>query len=130
MKKLLLLFVLLFSITAFSQEVSNQESKDIIYDKVDVSAQLPGGMDAFRNEFMKTFDSSKLKNNGTFSTVITFIVDENGILSQVLATGKNDTLNTEAVRTVKKMKNKWTPGMVDGKPVKSRFKFPLTMNIQ
>lgn len=127
MKKLLLLFGISLSLISFSQ--TNQESTDVIYDKVDVYAQLPGGMDAFRNEFMKTFDSSKLKTDGKFSTVITFIVDENGLLSQVLATGKNDTLNTEAIRTVKKMKHKWSPGLVNGKPVKSRFKFPLTMNI-
>jgi protein TonB len=118
MKKLILVLGSLISISTFSQ--TSLESQDIIYDKVDVSAQLPGGMDAFRNKFMKTFDSNKLKSNGAFSTVITFIVDENGVLSQVLATGKDDTLNSEAIRTVKKMKTKWTPGIVNGKPVKSR----------
>ncbi|WP_072997125.1 energy transducer TonB [Epilithonimonas mollis] len=129
MKKVLLLFLLLFSIPVFSQEKSNQETKDIIYDKTDVAAEYEGGINKFREGFQKNFDpKNSFKGTGTYQTLITFIVDENGIISQVFATGKNDSFNNLAINAIKKIKGKWTPGMVNGQPVKSRFKFPMTMN--
>lgn len=129
MKKLLLLFSLIFSAIAFSQELSNQESKDIIYDKTDVAAEYEGGLNKFREGFQKNFDpKNSFKGSGTYQTLITFIVDENGIISQVFAMGKNDSFNTLAINAIKKIKGKWNPGKVNGNPVKSRFKFPMTMN--
>ncbi|WP_027382839.1 energy transducer TonB [Epilithonimonas caeni] len=124
MKKLLLLFVLLFSIAAFSQE-----TKDIIYDKTDVAAEYEGGINKFREGFQKNFDpKNSFKGTGTYQTLITFIVDENGIISQVFATGNNDSFNNLAINAIKKIKGKWNPAKVNGNRVKSRFKFPMTMN--
>lgn len=120
MKKFLFLFL---SIIILSQEIGQVTPKEF-----DVVAEYEGGIDTFRKAFQKHFDSKdNFKGTGTYQTLITFIVDENGSISQVFATGKNDAFNTLAINAIKKIKGKWTPATLNGNPVKSRYKFPLTM---
>ena len=50
--------------------------------------------------------------------------------SNIKIIGKNTDFNNEAERTIKSIKTKWTPGKVNGQPVRSRFRFPVTMNFE
>ncbi len=129
MKKLLLLFALIFSAIAFSQELSNQESKDIIYDKTDVSAEYEGGMSSFRKEFSKNIKVNKIQGKGTYRTEITFIVERDGTISNIKARGENESFNEQAIKAIKKIKTKWSPGKYKGTPVRMYFRFPSTVNI-
>ncbi len=101
-----------------------------VYESVDQNAEFPGGTNAFRNKFQNNFDSGSLEGEGTLKTEITFVVEKDGSLTQVKATGSNSDFNREAEATVKGIKAKWTPGKVNGQPVRSRFRFPVTMNFQ
>ncbi|ROI13235.1 energy transducer TonB [Epilithonimonas hominis] len=101
-----------------------------VYESVDQSAEYPGGINSFRTKFSNNFDSGNLEGEGTFKTEITFVVEKDGSLTQVKATGPNSDFNKEAEATVKGIKTKWTPGKVNGQPVRSRFRLPVTMNFQ
>ncbi|MPS73945.1 MULTISPECIES: energy transducer TonB [Epilithonimonas] len=101
-----------------------------VYESVDQNAEFPGGTNAFRSKFSNNFDSGSLEGEGTLKTEITFVVEKDGSLTQVKATGPNSDFNREAEATVKGIKTKWTPGKVNGQPVRSRFRFPVTMNFQ
>ncbi|WP_379967595.1 energy transducer TonB [Epilithonimonas sp. UC225_85] len=127
MKKTLLFLTLFFSLSVFSQE--RTQTQELVETKVDKAAEFPGGLNAFRNELSKKFDpKNTFHGSGTYQTLITFTIDENGSISQVLATGKNDSFNVEVVKTFKKIKTKWTPGMSGGNPVKTHCKFPFIMD--
>lgn len=126
MKKVLLVLTLFLSLAFFSQETA--KTKELAIKEFDIAAEYDGGIEKFREAFQKHFDSKNtFKGSGTYQTLITFIVDEDGSISQVLATGKNDSFNMLGINAIKKIKGKWTPAMLNGNPVKSRFKFPLTM---
>jgi len=126
MKNILLFLTLFLSIGIFSQEAV--QTKELASKEFDVAAEYEGGITKFRDAFQKRFDSKNdFKGSGTYQTLITFIVDEKGLISQVFATGKNDSFNTLAINAIKKIKGKWTPATLNGNPVKSRYKFPLTM---
>ncbi|WP_333852596.1 energy transducer TonB [Epilithonimonas sp.] len=101
-----------------------------VYESVDQNAEFPGGTNSFRSKFQNNFDASNLEGEGTLKTEITFVVEKDGSLTQVKATGPNSDFNREAESTVKGIKTKWTPGKVNGQPVRSRFRFPVTMNFQ
>ena len=101
-----------------------------VYESVDQNAEFPGGTNSFRTKFSNNFDSGSLEGEGTLKTEITFVVEKDGSLTQVKATGPNSDFNREAEATVKGIKTKWTPGKVNGQPVRSRFRFPVTMNFQ
>jgi len=111
-------------------EVKPQVTNDV-YESVDQSADFSsGGVNGFRTKFMDNFESSAIEGEGTLSTEITFVVERDGTLSQIKASGSNQDFNREAERTVKSIKTKWIPGKVNGQPVRSRFRFPVKMNFE
>ncbi len=112
-------------------EVKPQVSTTQVYDKVDQSSEYPGGINAFRTKIRENFDSSAMEGGeGTVKAEISFVVERDGSITDVKATGPNRDFNDEAIRTVKSVKNKWTPAKIDGQPVRSRYRLPLTMNFE
>ncbi|QCX53396.1 energy transducer TonB [Elizabethkingia sp. JS20170427COW] len=101
-----------------------------IIEVVDQQADFNGGLNKFRNLFQSNFDPSAVEGEGTLETVVTFVVERDGSLSQVKASGSNSDFNREAERAVKSVKGKWSPGKLNGQPVRSRFRFPVKMNFE
>jgi len=100
-----------------------------IYDSVDQQAEFAGGMEKFRSMFNGSFDNSSVKNEGIYKTTITFIVERDGSISDVKASGPDYDFNRESERTIKSIKGKWNPAKINGYPVRSRLRFPVTINI-
>ena len=128
MKKLILLFGILSNVLLFSQN-TELHIKEEVYEMVDRAAQYPGGITSFRNEFAKNVDINKIAGKGTFSTEVTFVVERDGAISNLKATGQNQSFNEQAVRAIKKIKTKWIPAKVNDVTVRSRFRFPSKANI-
>lgn len=102
-----------------------------VYTEVEQQADFPGGINSFRSKVADNFDSGAMEGGeGTLRTEITFVVERDGSLTQVKATGPNADFNREAERTVKSIRNKWTPAKINGQPVRYRFRLPLTMNFE
>lgn len=94
---------------------------------VDVEAGFVGGLDSFRNKVINNFDGSGFDSGEVMKTMITFIVEKDGTISGIKADGKDVDFNSEAMRTIKSIKGKWIPAKVNGQPVRSYFKFPISM---
>lgn len=94
---------------------------------VDVEANFVGGLDSFRNKVMNNFDGSGFESGDVMKTIITFIVEKDGTISGIKADGRDADFNSEAMRTIKSIKGKWVPAKVNGQPVRSYFKFPISM---
>ena len=155
--KLLILAAVLFFGTAYGQKTSESKSKteEVIYINVDKDAVFSkGGIDGFRNLFMLNADLDKIDRYERFSeekkkeiqelisekkpvppvllsTRLTFVVEPNGTLSNVLAKGENQSFNKEMERVVKEdIKDKWYPAEIKGKKVRSYYKMPIKMRIE
>ncbi len=112
-------------------EVKPQVSETQVYTEVEQLAEFPGGINAFRNKVSSGFDTSVMDGDeGTVKTEVTFIVERDGSITDVKASGSNSDFNAEAVRTVKGVKNKWTPAKINGQAVRYRFRMPLTMQFE
>ncbi len=112
-------------------EVKPQVSATEVYETVDQAADFAGGgLNGFRKKFVESFDNSAMEGEGTVKTEITFVVERDGTISQVKASGSSSDFNREAERTIKSIRGKWNPGKVNGQPVRSRFRFPVTMNFE
>lgn len=99
-----------------------------IKNAVDEEAVFKGGIDAFRNIVVKNFDTSDFEGtSGKLSTTITFVVEKDGTISGIQSDGKDVSFNKEAERTIKKIKTNWTPAKIKGQPVRSYFRFPISM---
>ncbi|WP_294283642.1 energy transducer TonB [uncultured Chryseobacterium sp.] len=99
-------------------------------DELGQEAGFIGGINAFRNKVMNNFDTSGLASDDLMKTTITFIVETNGTISAIKASGSNTEFNDEAIRTIKSIKGKWIPGKnKKGESVRSYFKFPISMKL-
>lgn len=115
---------------ASTVEAKPAPSTSEVYEEVEQTAEFPGGINAFRSKVGGSFDTEAFSGEGTMKTEITFVVERDGSITQVKATGSNSEFNREAERTVKSIRNKWTPAKINGQPVRYRFRLPLTMNIE
>lgn len=112
-------------------EVKPQVSETQVYNEVEQLAEFPGGINSFRTKVNNNFDTSVMDGDGgTVKTEITFVVERDGSITDVKASGSNRTFNDEAIRTVKSIKNKWTPAKINGQSVRYRFRLPLTMQFE
>lgn len=112
-------------------EVKPQVSETQVYTEVEQLAEFPGGINKFRSTVGNNFDTSVMSGDeGTVKTEVIFVVERDGSITDVKANGPNSDFNAEAIRTVKSIKNKWTPAKINGKSVRYRYRLPLTMNFE
>ncbi|QNS41592.1 energy transducer TonB [Chryseobacterium manosquense] len=98
---------------------------------VDVEAKFNGGIDAFRNKVVGNFDTGNFEGSGDLMrTVVTFIVEKDGTISNIKANGDNPQFNKDAEKTIRSIKGKWTPAKLNGENVRSYFKFPISMQFE
>lgn len=110
-----------------STPVTTPPSNEVLT-SVDVKADFQGGIDRFRSQVTQRFDTSNFENSGeVLKTNVRFIVERDGTLSGIKASGPDAQFNKEAERTISRIKGKWQPAKVDGKPVRSFFNFPVSM---
>lgn len=128
MKKLIYLIAIFFSVFAFGQEVKKTE---IVREPItsQTEAEFPGGINAFRNEFAKNFNINLVQGKGQIKAIANFIIERDGSLVQLNVTGDNESLNNEVKKAIENIKTKWTPGSVNKNPVRTRQKFPITINL-
>lgn len=98
---------------------------------VDVEAKFNGGIDVFRNKVVGNFDTGNFEGSGDLMrTVVTFIVEKDGTISNIKANGDNPQFNKEAEQTIRSIKGKWIPAKLNGENVRSYFKFPISMQFE
>ena len=154
--KLFILAAVLFFGTAYGQKTSGSKSKteEVIYINVDKEAVFSkGGMDGFRNLLILNADLDKIDEYEDFpeeekkkiqklisqkkptpsvmlSTTLSFIIEPDGTMSNILAEGENQSFNKEMERTLKTIKDKWIPAEIKGKKVRSYYKMPIRMRVE
>ena len=134
MKKTLILLTLLSSLTIFSQETTpveeKQNTENTVYESLADKAEYPGGINAFRQKFMQTFKYERVKGKGQIKSEVRFVIDKQGSITEITTLGDNESMNKEMERTIKKIsKTKWEPAKLDGKPVRFRYRLPITISI-
>ena len=76
--------------------VDKPVDKQEIHTTVDVEADYGnGGLNGFRAKVMENFDNEAVEGEGVLTTTVKFVVETNGTVSQVKATGSNADFNKE-----------------------------------
>ena len=95
--------------------------------------EFPGGLAALRNKLAENFDVSKMKNSkGTLKGVLIIIVSEDGKSYNANYQFDDENFKTAAKDALEKTLKgvEWKPGTLNGKPVASQLKLPITMNFE
>lgn len=130
---LILGFTLLFSQnqTLAINKTLELEKTDSLHQDFDKPAVYPGGINAFKNNFSRTFNAGKINARGKIKSEAQFAVSKEGIITDIVITGGNKSMNKEMERTLKTMsQTKWKPAELKGQPVKCKLRFPLTMSFE
>ena len=103
-----------------------------VYDKVTVMPEYPGGKDKLLDFLQKNVvypeDAQVVNIEGV--VVVSFVVNEDGSLSDfAIAQEAYSSLNIEALR-VAKLLPAFKPGLEDGKPVKVRYRLPISFQLK
>lgn len=109
------------------------EDENKIFDKVEIEAAFPGG-DAKWRRYLETNCNGQVASDngapeGTYTTVVQFVVDKEGNISDVRAlTNHGYGMEEEAMRVIRKGP-KWTPAIQNGRQVKAYRKQPITFQV-
>jgi periplasmic protein TonB len=115
-------------------EEKKEEDENKIFDKVEIEAAFPGGDAKWRQYLERNANGQVATDNGapegTYTTVVQFVVDKEGNISDVKAmTNHGYGMEQEAIRVIKKGP-KWTPAVQNGRQVKAYRKQPITFQVQ
>lgn len=144
MKKLLLFLLIVLPLAMMAQEVKTADADatkmsgdpEAMYDKMsqlEQEPQYPGGVEALYADVTKYLKYPKKAKRLLVEgrVVVQFVVEKDGSIShiKVIEDSVGYGASENAVMAVKKLK-KWTPGMIDGKPVRCQFALPLNYTLQ
>lgn len=100
---------------------------------LEVMPEYPGGTDAFKDFFKKNIDKSRLYEEipaKSYKVFISFIIEANGSISnQKVIRDPGYLMGKEVERVLKTNKVKWSPGKMNGKPVRVLHNFPIIIEI-
>lgn len=111
-------------------EEKKEEDENKIFDKVEIDASFPGGESKWRQYLERNCNAQVAGDNGapegTYTTIVQFVVDKEGNISDVRAlTSHGYGMEEEAMRVIKKGP-KWVPAIQNGRQVKAYRRQPIT----
>ncbi|AZA87310.1 hypothetical protein EG349_11150 [Chryseobacterium shandongense] len=97
----------------------------------DKAADYPGGINELRKEVSNLFYLGGVYSEiKTIKANVAFIVEKDGTITTVEAQGDNFTFNRQAEIALYSVSKKFFPAIVNGSPVRYRFRLPLTMKLE
>jgi protein TonB len=98
---------------------------------LDKLPEFPGGMNKFYTYVGNNFNRPELDSENVIRIYVSFVIERDGSMTDILV--KNDPgygLGKEAIRVLKSLKTKWTPGMIDSKPVRTAYNLPISIQAE
>ena len=98
---------------------------------LDKMPEFPGGMSKFYTYVGNNFNKPELDADRTMRVYVSFVIEKDGSMTDIIV--KNDPgygLGKEAIRVLKSLKTKWTPGILDGKAVRTAYNLPITIKTE
>lgn len=91
-------------------------------------AQYPGGFETLRKQVADLFyTDSVLPDQKLLKTNVVFVVEKDGSIANVQAQGENFTFNRQAEIAMYLLPEKFSPAIINGTPVRYRYRLPLSM---
>lgn len=108
------------------------ENTDIVIAAtLDKLPEFPGGIEKFYTYVGRNFVNPESDENKTLKVYVSFVIEKDGSMTDIQV--KRDPgygLGKEAIRVLKSLKTKWVPGVLNGKPVRTAYNLPITVQIQ
>ncbi|MCF6132359.1 energy transducer TonB [Flavobacterium wongokense] len=91
----------------------------------------PGGIDEFYKYVGKNIDKPEVDEHlSSISVIMSFVIEKDGSMSEIKVMRSSDkNLEREAIRVLKALKVKWSPGYKDGEKVRTLYVLPIKVQL-
>lgn len=98
---------------------------------LDVRPTFPGGIDNFYKYVAKNFKTPEMDVEKAVKVYVSFVIEKDGSMTDIrVPRNPGYGLDKEAIRVLKSLKTKWSPGMIKGKPVRTAYNLPINIQIR
>ena len=110
---------------------STNTNEPVITTALDKLPEFPGGMNKFYTYVGNNFNRPELDSERTLKVYVSFVIERDGSITDIIV--RNDPgygMGKEAIRVLKSLKTKWTPGILNGKPVRTAYNLPIIIKTE
>lgn len=117
--------------TGTGVETSSVPSNVIMSSAVlDKKPEFPGGINKFYTYVGNNFEKPELDSQDLIRITVSFVVERDGSMTDIkVLKDPGYGLGREAIRVLKSLKTKWSPGILDGKAVRTSYNLPITIQV-
>jgi len=95
---------------------------------LDKMPEFPGGINKFYSYVGNNFEKPDLGFENAIRVNVSFVIEKDGSMTDIrVLKDPGYGLGREAVRVLKSLKTKWVPGILEGKPVRTAYNLPITI---
>jgi len=98
---------------------------------LDKMPEFPGGINKFYSYVGNNFEKPDIEATETFRVYVSFVIEKDGSMTDIkVIRDPGFGLGKEAIRVLKSLKTKWSPGMIASKPVRTAYNLPIAVQMQ
>lgn len=111
-------------------EGGNPPSGPVMNVLLDVQPEYPGGIKKFYEYVGRNFEKPNLEDVETVTVNVSFVIEKDGSMTDIkVLRNPGYGLDKEAIRVLKSLKTKWTPGVKDGQYVRTQYTLPIKVQM-
>ncbi|TRX22103.1 hypothetical protein FNW25_04600 [Flavobacterium franklandianum] len=97
---------------------------------LDKMPEFPGGINKFYSYVGNNFEKPEIDAINTFRVYVSFVIERDGSMTDIkVVRDPGYGLGREALRVLKSLKTKWSPGMIGSKAVRTAYNLPITVQM-
>lgn len=98
--------------------------------ELDKKPEFPGGINKFYAFVGNNFEKPELESGQIMKIYVSFVIEKDGSMSDIkVLQDPGFGLGKEAIRVLKSLKTKWTPGIIDNQAVRTAYSLPISVQM-
>jgi len=98
---------------------------------LDKLPEFPGGINKFYTYVGNNFEKPEIEGMSSIKVYVSFVIEKDGTMTDIkVQRDPGYGLGKEAIRVLKSLKTKWSPGMIGSKPVRTSYNLPISVQIE
>ena len=98
--------------------------------ELDKLPEFPGGINKFYTYVGNNFEKPEIDAVNSLKIYVSFVIEKDGSMTDIkVLRDPGYGLGKEAIRVLKSLRTKWSPGMIGSKPVRTSYNLPITVQM-
>jgi protein TonB len=97
---------------------------------LDKLPEFPGGIEKFYRYVGNKFETPEINVSKTINVYVSFVIEKDGTMTDIVVIrDPGYGLGQEAIRVLKSLRTKWSPGFKEGQPVRTLYNLPIAVKV-